>query len=83
MGNCFAKRNTETYHRISSARQVKVRMSIREYKELASQTDVADLGQLILQECSKGKYQARAVDIFDDKDDKECQDKCLETIQEN
>ncbi|KAJ8633475.1 hypothetical protein MRB53_026811 [Persea americana] len=84
MGNCFTKRNTESYHRIPSFRQVKVRMPIREYKELVSQTDVADLGQLILQASSKGKYQARAVDTFDDhKDDEECQVKCLETIQEN
>lgn len=88
MGNCFAKRDnlvqeTEAQHLLSRVQRVRVRIPIEEYKELVSQADGAEMGQLILQECLKGKYQARVLGNSDNKDEGSQMVKGLETIKEN
>lgn len=74
---------TEAQHLLSRVQRVRVRIPIEEYKELVSQADGAELGQLILQECLKGKYQARVLGNSDNKDEGSQMVKGLETIKEN
>lgn len=74
---------TEAQHLFSRVQRVRVRIPIEEYKELVSQADGAELGQLILQECLKGKYQARVLGNSDNKDEGSQMVKGLETIKEN
>lgn len=74
---------TEAQHLLSRVQRVRVRIPIEEYKELVSQADGAEMGQLILQECLKGKYQARVLGNSDNKDEGSQMVKGLETIKEN